>query len=126
MNAREAPGFTRAEVAAYYSTRFPTLKQAGTEWRGPCPLHNGKRDSFAVEPGTGLWHCHSECGRGGDILALEAAFTGAAFKKAKSEVVRIVGRAGSTNGDHGLTARIVATYDYTDEIGRLLYQAGRM
>ena len=60
------------EISAYYSSRAPMVKQAGSEWRGPCPVHHGKRDSFAVEPDTGRWYCHSACARGGDILELDS------------------------------------------------------
>ena len=41
--------FTRSEVAEYYRARVPGLKQRGEEWRGACPLHDGKRHSFAGE-----------------------------------------------------------------------------
>jgi putative DNA primase/helicase len=114
------------EVKTYYAVRVPNLKQAGSEWRGPCPVHHGKRDSFAVQPDTGRWFCHSACGRGGDIIELETAITGAEFKAAKAEVYRTIGRADSPTGSHPAGPRIVATYDYMDEAGQLLYQAVRM
>ncbi len=114
------------EVKTYYAVRVPNMKQAGSEWRGPCPVHHGKRDSFAVQPDTGRWFCHSTCGRGGDIIELETAITGAEFKTAKAEVYRLIGRSDSPNGSHPAGARIVAAYDYTDEAGQLLYQAVRM
>ena len=75
------------EISAYYSSRVPMLKQAGSEWRGPCPVHHGKRDSFAVEPDTGRWYCHSDCARGGDVPELEIALSGGDFKTAKAESV---------------------------------------
>jgi uncharacterized protein (DUF927 family) len=46
------------------------------------------------------------------------ALTGADFKTAKAEVFRIIGRAARP--------RVVATYDYTDEDGGLLYQTVRL
>jgi 5S rRNA maturation endonuclease (ribonuclease M5) len=117
--------FSPSEVAAYYAARVPKLKQSGAELRGPCPIHNGQRDSFAVDRKTGLWHCHSTCGRGGDILALEMELSGNSdFAAAKSAVFAIVGRDDSQNGNR--SARIVATYDYRDETGALLYQVCRM
>ena len=85
--------FTPGEVSAYYAAQVAHLKQRRTpEWRGPCPIHQGKNDNFAVEPDTGRWFCFSKCGRGGDILELEAVLTGADFKTAKAEVFRLVGR----------------------------------
>jgi hypothetical protein len=84
--------FTSGEVSRYYAVRLPQLNQRPkSEWRGPCPLHQGDGDNFSVEPGTGLWFCHSKCG-GGDILALERALTGKRFPAAKSEVFQLLGR----------------------------------
>ncbi|MGO9257925.1 MAG: DUF3987 domain-containing protein [Bryobacteraceae bacterium] len=85
--------FTPGEISGYYAARVPRLKQRrAAEWRGPCPIHQGKDDNFAVDPETGCWFCHSRCGRSGDILELEMALTGADFKTAKAEVFRLVGR----------------------------------
>jgi putative DNA primase/helicase len=123
--------FTQHEIRKYYAARAPKVRQRRTrEWRGPCPLHNGTDDNFAVDAETGQWFCHSVCGRGGDILTLEQALTGADFNSATLEVFRIVGRTVSPNGHDGhrpaAHARIVAEYDYTDEDGRLLYQTIRL
>jgi hypothetical protein len=124
--------FTPVEVAEYYRVRLSTLNQRGAEWRGPCPIHQGTRDSFAVDPKSGRWNCHSTCGRGGDILTLEQELFTPDFKAAKAEVFCIVGRPESPNGSSAngrrgsARGRIAATYDYTDEDGRLLYQAVRM
>ena len=52
--------FTSGEVSIYYAARAPHLKQAGAELRGPCPVHRGKRNSFAVDPNTGQACCHSQ------------------------------------------------------------------
>ena len=101
--------FTPTEVGHYYSFRVPGVKQqlAG-KWRGPCPLHNGKDDNFAVDPATGMWFCHSVCGRGGDIFTLEAELSGCRdFTAVKDAVLQIIGRVVSTttgNGSHGGSA----------------------
>jgi hypothetical protein len=82
---------SRAAICAYYAERVPELKQtAGVEWwRGPCPIHQGVRDSFAVKAETGRWRCHSECDRGGSIFDLEMAIAGVGFPTAKTNVLRI-------------------------------------
>ena len=113
--------FSPAEVSAYYRARHPKLRQRGREWRGPCPVHQGKRDSFAVQAETGCAYCHSECARGWDIIALEEVLTGADFKTAKVEVFSIIGRADVLSKP----ASIEATYDYRDETGKVLYQTVR-
>jgi DNA primase len=138
--------FSTTEIAAYYRERVPKLRQAGAEWRGPCPIHQGKNDNFAVEAETGQWFCHSACGRGGDILELEAALTGGKFPTRKAEVFRLVGRIESeyrhqgkpTNGNSQCPApteptkpngtrggREVARYPYIDRDGSLLFEVIR-
>jgi len=83
---------TPAEVSAYYAARVPELLQRSREWRGPCPIHKGSGDNFSVNAETGLWHCHSACGRGGSVYDLEMALVGTDFPAAANEVRRIVGR----------------------------------
>ncbi|MBI4910804.1 MAG: AAA family ATPase [Acidobacteria bacterium] len=92
--------FSSSEVATYYKARVPQFQQReASQWRGACPIHNGKHHSFAVEPTTGRWFCHSACGRGGDILALEAELSGGNFTACKAEVFRIIGRDDSPRGN---------------------------
>ena len=146
--ADSAITFTPGEVSSYYAARVPHLKQRrAAEWRGACPIHHGKNDNFAVEPETGRWFCHSTCGRGGDILELEAALTGGDFPTRKAEVFRLVGRIESeyrhngtrTNGNSAGTAptkttkstntacgwREMARYPYVDRDGTLLFEVIR-
>ena len=106
-----------AQIAQYYRTRVPKLKRhGGREWRGPCPIHKGKRDSFAVNQETGVWMCHSECGRGGDIVALEMELTGASREDAIAAIEQIAGPA---------KCKIEAEYSYTDAKGVELFQVVR-
>lgn len=138
--------FSPGEVASFYAARVPDLKQRrAAEWRGPCPIHQGKDDNFAVDPETGRWFCHSQCGRGGDILELEAALSCGDFPSTKAEVFRLVGRAEPTNGHRAVrilgtsagTAptkptkpagggwREMSRYPYTDGEGNLLFEVVR-
>jgi 5S rRNA maturation endonuclease (ribonuclease M5) len=109
------------DIRRYYNSRVPKLHKVGSELRAPCPIHKGKRDSLAVNLEKGTWFCHSECGRGGSIFQFEAAVSGCDLKHARDEVLRIAGRSSS----NGTAKRIVATYDYTDENGNLLFQTVR-
>ncbi|MFG1332043.1 CHC2 zinc finger domain-containing protein [Xanthobacter autotrophicus] len=54
-----------------------TLKRAGTEMVGPCPVCGG-RDRFGVHLRKGLWHCRGS-GLGGDAIALVQYLDGADF-----------------------------------------------
>jgi putative DNA primase/helicase len=83
---------TAPEISAYYRARMPDLEQRGGEWRAGCPIHKGKDPNFSVNAETGLWMCHSRCGRGGSVYDLEMALTGADFPDAARAVRRIVGR----------------------------------
>jgi uncharacterized protein (DUF927 family) len=122
--------FTREEVSTYYAARVPKLKPARAgEQRGPCPIHQGEDDNFAVKPETGEWYCHSVCGRGGSLIDLEMELSCTDYKAAKSEILLLVHRAEArnVNGDRrSPPSRIVSTYDYCDEGGQLLYQSVRM
>ncbi len=114
---------TPADVAAYRKERFPAFKQNGEWWRGPCPVHGGERkDSFAIHSQTGQAVCHSQCGRGWDIPALEQALSGSDFPAAVRAIERTIGR--DLNGTQP-QRRIVAEYDYCDADGRLLFQVVR-
>jgi KaiC/GvpD/RAD55 family RecA-like ATPase len=115
--------FTPAEVAAYYRSRVPALQinTSHREWRGPCPVHQGKRDSFSVNSETGLAQCHSECGRGWDIVALEMELGALDFPKAKAAVFQLVGRPDVAWEDRD----VEAAYNYRDEHGVLQYQVVR-
>jgi putative DNA primase/helicase len=140
--------FTPGEISSYYAARVPHLKQRrAAEWRGACPIHHGKNDNFAVEPDTGRWFCHSTCGRGGDILELEAALNGGDFPTRKAEVFWLVGRiepeyrhnGNRTNGNSAGTAptkttrstntaggwREMARYPYVNRDGSLLFEVVR-
>jgi AAA domain-containing protein/CHC2-type zinc finger protein/Toprim domain-containing protein len=111
-----------SEIRTYLAARHLKLQPQGKEFRGPCPIHKGKRDSFAVNSVTGAWQCFSECARGGSLFGLEMELSGSAFPEALAEVFRIVGRP-QPNGNQ--KERLLTTYDYTDENGNLLFQCVR-
>ncbi len=127
-----------SEVQRYMRVRVPDLRERalGGERRGPCPVHKGTRDNFAVNIETGAWFCHSRCSRGGSIFELEELLTGADFASAKAEIFRIIGRNDGFENGHACRnghaqsgraklGRIVATYDYVNEAGELLSQVTR-
>jgi len=49
--------------------RYTTLRKAGKNFIGCCPLHNDTHPSFTVYPEQQSWHCFG-CGRGGDVFSL--------------------------------------------------------
>ena len=46
---------------------FVTLKKKGQNWWAPCPFHNEKSASFAVNPAKGIYKCFG-CGKGGSAV----------------------------------------------------------
>ncbi|MDP9113883.1 MAG: AAA family ATPase [Acidobacteriota bacterium] len=114
--------FNTSEISTYYQSRVPQMAQPDRkEWRGKCPVHNGKDDNFAVDTSTGMAFCHSACNRGWDMISLEMELDASDFAKAKQEVFRIVGKPLPNWQERD----IEATFDYTDETGKLLYQVVR-
>src|SRR5690242_5694847 len=114
--------FTASEIRVYYAVRVPELEiTTHREWRGPCPVHNGKDSNFSVNSATGLAQCHSQCGRGWDPISLEMELAGIAFPQAKEKLFELIGRPRVPWEEHNLEA----AYDYTDETGKLLYQVLR-
>jgi DNA primase len=114
--------FTSAEIRTYYAVRVPSVKITSfREWRGPCPVHQGKDPNFSVNAETGLAQCHSQCGRGWDMISLEMELSGLDFSKAKDRVFEIIGRPRVPWEERD----VEAIYDYTDADGKLLYQVLR-
>ena len=46
---------------------FVKLKRVGTDFRGPCPFHQGKNPNFSVSPKRGQYHCFV-CNESGDVF----------------------------------------------------------
>ena len=113
--------FSSGEVRSYYGSRIQNLKQNGKELRGACPVHNGHDDNFAIELETGMSYCHSKCGRGFDMIGLEQELSGRGFIEARDAIFSVIGRPKIAWEDRN----IVATYDYCDVEGRILYQVVR-
>lgn len=91
------------EIFTAYQEAIQEFKASddGSRATGKCPFHDDKHASFSVELKRGFWKCHAGCGQGNLVT----------FRK----------RAGVDKGNG-----IVATYDYHDEGGNLLYQVVRL
>jgi DNA primase len=46
---------------------FVPLRKTGSDYRGPCPFHQGTRRNFSVVPAKHLYHCFV-CGESGDVF----------------------------------------------------------
>jgi DNA primase len=46
---------------------YVELKRTGTDWRGPCPFHQGTNRNFSVSPRKKIYYCFV-CHEGGDVF----------------------------------------------------------
>jgi putative DNA primase/helicase len=81
--------------------------RSGSSWMAKCPAHDDNHPSLSIREVDGkvLLHCHAGCTQHDVIDALKAR--------------------GLWQPERTEKPRIVATYDYTDENGNLLYQVVR-
>jgi hypothetical protein len=88
-------------------SRFEQVRRVGDEWAAQCPAHEDRKPSLSIRERDGkiLLHCHAGC-------PVEAVCDAAGLKI-------------SDLFDDSLEPQIVATYDYCDEQGALLYQVVR-
>jgi hypothetical protein len=85
--------FTPSEIWAYYAPLLGNLQRGGQrEYRGPCPVHKGCHNNFAIDIETGLCYCFSKCNRGWDIFGLDQALFGGDLKTACKRVFAAAGR----------------------------------
>jgi hypothetical protein len=99
------------------------LRRNGKGWQARCPAHDDGRASLSINEGTdrrALLHCHAGC----DTTAV---VSGLGLKLADLMPPRAEARTPSnrTSGGKKRPPRVVATYDYCDERGELLYQVMR-
>jgi len=97
-------------------SRLDGVAQKGGYWIAKCPVHDDRRASLSVKVANGDGHlpdgaiivkCHAGCAKEDVVAALGLDLSDLMPSKKQAP-------------------RIVAEYDYTDENGRLLYQAVRM
>lgn len=101
-------------------------RQVGQEQVYGCVNHDDQNPSLKVNPKKNVWMC-GPCGKSGGAWALAAFLSGRdpSDKPAITEWLRERGLLSPRREPAGSGSRIVATYDYTDESGELLYQNAR-
>ena len=99
------------DYAELYQRNVKGLRVTGGNAVGLCPFHEDARPSFSVNLETGLWQCFG-CGEKGNADS---------FRVRVGETSAEVTRPSSS----GASQHILATYDYRDEAGKLLYQVVR-
>lgn len=66
------------------------LKRTGSDWRGPCPFHQGTGRNFAVFPRTNSYYCFV-CHAAGDVFTWYRDRLGMDYPTAVREVARRYG-----------------------------------
>lgn len=110
----------------FYDKFLPNSKKIkGNEFSCLCIFHEDKNPSLNFNSQTGKFFCHG-CNAKGDIFGFYAALKNLNSRTDFSKILAgIASEFGiPTNGDG--QRRIVATYDYDDEGGGLLYQVCRL
>ena len=105
-------------IKTYYEREVPTIRWNGKEGMALCPFHEDSKPSLSVNPETGVYFCHG-CGEKGNIFDFHMSRHTLSFPDALKELAVFAGIAEPQE------KKIVATYDYTDEAGALLYQVVR-
>jgi len=94
-----------------FLAHISAVKNHGTYFTGKCPAHDDKRNSLSItegEDGAVLLKCHAGCSPEDIVSALGMQMMDLFPKKEKK------------------SGEIVATYDYVNEEGKLIYQVCRM
>jgi hypothetical protein len=113
--------------------KLPDAKKSGTGWSARCPAHDDRRASLSIaegDDGRVLVNCHAGCGVESICAAIGMKPTDL-FVASTSTVLRPAREKHEYRGhENGTEAnaeppRIVATYDYRDEAGELLFQVVR-
>ncbi|MEN6405432.1 MAG: hypothetical protein ABFC77_03070 [Thermoguttaceae bacterium] len=97
-------------------SKLPDAKKTAKGWSARCPAHEDRRASLSISEGDNggaVLYCHAGCEPAAVVAALGLTL---ADLMPASKVT-----AGKTSGK----PRIVASYDYRDEAGELLFQVVR-
>ena len=109
----------------FYEKYLGKVEKIGKgEFKALCPFHDDTNPSLNFSLATGQHYCHG-CGEKGDHLTFYAKIKNLDIKKDFRKILKGIG------DDFGISPvhkkpKIVKTYDYVDEAGKLLFQVCRM
>jgi hypothetical protein len=114
------------QIRSFFEHHHPG-QRIGTRTKASvkCRFHEDSTASGTVFlDGNGGYHCNG-CGASGNVFQFQAKIAGCSIAEAERQVAEITG----AKPDRGFLAEklgpVVATYDYRDETGRVLYQKRR-
>jgi len=85
---------SRAGKSIYKSfVRSRSKEDSSGGFRGPCPIHKGKdKTAFSVfkKGGAWMWHCHTECNEGGDVIKFVRKLNDVEFPAALTQIQELL------------------------------------
>lgn len=116
MNKQEI--LSRLDYRTFYKSLLPSLKENGKpEAMALCPFHDDHNPSLSVNLENGLYHCFA-CDAKGNVFSFYQNLKGVDFKTALTEIGRIAGVEANPITSYG---KVVATFEYKDTNGKILY-----
>lgn len=111
----------------FFSHYAEIKSSAGLYHKIVCPFHSDSDPSLSFRSDTGLFKCFG-CNVSGDAFKFYGLLKGFSDASQFPEILQGIGQDFGINGSGSSKkekGRIVATYDYTDEKGNLLFQVVR-
>lgn len=111
----------RLDKPAFYKSLVSSLKDTGKDQAlGLCPFHDDKHPSLSINLEDGLYNCFS-CGAKGDVFTFYQELKKVDFPTTLQEIAAMQGIT-----DTQVKQIVVATYEYTDVDGKILYSKERL
>jgi hypothetical protein len=112
----------------YFEARMQGHKftKAAGGYMTKCAFHDEKTASMSVSFEHGVWYCHANkgCGNGG-IIDFEKKFSQCDDQQAIANIAEIIGMQLALPGGGSNSGQPEFTWDYLDEMGRLVFQVLR-
>ena len=112
---------TKPDIISTIEAEDIELKKRGNSFWACCPFHQDENPSFKVDSDKQTYHCFG-CGAHGDVIDFILELGGLSFKDALTYLGMQNGYSSRKDPE---ARRLVCTYDYTDESGKLLFQVCR-
>jgi len=114
--------FTFDQALRYFQYRLPEEKfSAHDSVMARCPFHADRTPSMNIKLSEAVWMCHAGCGGGGILDFERKMFPQGDMDSWWAEITKICGLEPNRRGKRDL-GELVATYDYTDATGKLMFQ----
>lgn len=122
--ARKLFNLPKEEYERYYRDRLGRAEITNTSngLSSRCPFHDDRNPSLEVGLRKGVWYCHP-CGEGGGMVEFERRLKDCDASSALLSVASFLGL-GTT--PESIEEAPIATYDYPDETGEVLFQIVRL